>query len=74
MRLEVGRARSEAAPYARTDAPLGGYFVIQVASLEEAVRWASRIPAAGGAVEVAPRLPSPRNDAHALSQRAGALP
>lgn len=60
VRVEGGRVRSEPAAYARTEAPLGGYFVIEVASLEEAVRWAARIPAAaGGAVEVRPAYPVP---------------
>lgn len=39
---------------------LGGYFIIEVASLDEAVRWASRIPSAlTGAIEVRPAYPAP---------------
>jgi hypothetical protein len=40
-------------PYAETKEALGGYYLLECASLEEAVEWAARIPgAAHGAVEV----------------------
>lgn len=39
---------------------LGGYFIIEVGTLDEAVRWAARAPAAPtGRVEVWPAYPSP---------------
>jgi hypothetical protein len=39
---------------------LGGYFVIAAASLEDAMRWAERVPAAlTGVVEVRPAYPAP---------------
>jgi hypothetical protein len=42
-------------PYAETKEVLAGYYLMECADLDEAVRWASRIPAAwGGAVEVRP--------------------
>jgi hypothetical protein len=42
-------------PYAEVKEALGGYFVLECRSLEEAVDWAARIPAAEyGAVEVRP--------------------
>jgi len=46
-------------PYAETAEVLGGYYLLECADLDEAVRWAARIPAAwhGGAVEVRPVLP-----------------
>lgn len=41
-------------------ARLGGYFLIDVANIEEAVRWAGRAPIAnGGAVEVRPHRVNP---------------
>jgi hypothetical protein len=42
-------------PYAETREALGGYFVFECDTMEEALDWAARIPAAeGGAVEVRP--------------------
>jgi hypothetical protein len=44
-------------PFAETNAQLGGYFLIDVASPGEARAWAARIPGAQwGAVEVRPLL------------------
>jgi len=42
-------------PYAEAKEALGGYFLLDCASFDDAVEWASRIPAAAyGAVEVRP--------------------
>lgn len=42
-------------PYAEVKEALGGYFVFECATIDEAVDWAARIPAAEyGAVEVRP--------------------
>ncbi|EWM13462.1 YciI family protein [Kutzneria sp. 744] len=43
-------------PYAETKEVLSGYYVLECADLEEAVKTAARIPAAwnGGAVEIRP--------------------
>ena len=42
-------------PYAEVKEALGGYFLLECASLDEALDWAARIPAAEhGAVEVRP--------------------
>jgi hypothetical protein len=42
-------------PYAEAKEALGGFFVFEAASMDEAIEWASRIPAAEtGAVEVRP--------------------
>lgn len=42
-------------PYAELKEQLGGYYMLQCADLDEALRWAARIPAASlGAVEVRP--------------------
>lgn len=44
-------------PYAETKEMLGGFVSIDVASLDEALAWASRCPALdGGAVEIRPIL------------------
>jgi len=40
--------------------PLGGYFVIEVAGMDEALKWAGRIPASGsGSVAVVPAFAAP---------------
>lgn len=42
-------------PFAETHEELGGYYVIEAANLDEAVRWARKIPIPGkGAIEVRP--------------------
>jgi hypothetical protein len=42
-------------PYAETREQFGGYFIIDVASMDEAIKWASRCPAAQwGSIEVRP--------------------
>ena len=42
-------------PYAEIKEALGGYYVFECASFDEAVSWAARIPAAAtGAIEVRP--------------------
>lgn len=46
--------------HVRAREDLGGYFIIEVASLDEALRWAARIPTAiTGAIEVRPAYPAP---------------
>jgi hypothetical protein len=45
-------------PFAETKEQLGGYFLVEAASPDEAVHWAAKIPAARyGSVEVRPLLP-----------------
>ena len=48
-------------PFAETKEALGGYYVLEAESLDEAIEWASRVPAArlGGAVEVRPLVLQP---------------
>jgi hypothetical protein len=44
-------------PFAETKEVLGGYFVIEAESLDEAIDWAARIPAARrGRVEIRPAV------------------
>jgi hypothetical protein len=53
VRVRDGQTVVSDGPYAETKEALGGFFVLECASLEEAVDWAARIPAAEhGAVEV----------------------
>ena len=55
-----GETRVRPGAHARAAEELGGFFLIEVATREEAVRWAARVPAAlTGAVEVRPSYPAP---------------
>lgn len=47
-------------PFAETKEVLGGYYVVDVADLDQAVEWASRMPnITYGSVEVRPLMPMP---------------
>jgi hypothetical protein len=55
VRVRESRVVATDGPYAEAKEALGGYFLLDCASLDEAVDWAARIPAATyGAVEVRP--------------------
>lgn len=55
VRIRDGEALVTDGPYAEAKEHLGGYFVLECASFDEAVEWAARIPGAEhGAVEVRP--------------------
>ncbi len=59
VRLRGDQRHVQDGPFADTKEMLGGFFLIEAASLEEAIAWAARCPAAAtGAVEVRPRLPN----------------
>jgi hypothetical protein len=51
-------------PFAETKETLGGFYLIEAASLDEAIDWAARIPAAAvGTIEVRPVVAQPGNGA-----------
>jgi hypothetical protein len=55
-----GKRQVQDGPFADTREHLGGFFVIDVPSLDTALEWAARAPAASaGHVEVRPVLPPP---------------
>jgi hypothetical protein len=56
VRVSNGRTQVAEGPYVDASRAVGGYFIVEAADLEAAVRLASRIPAArlGGAIEVRP--------------------
>lgn len=61
-------------PFATTKEILGGYYVLECADLDEALKWAQRTPIAEfGSVEVRPIVenPMPSNDAAATAQQMG---
>ena len=57
VRLRDGKRQVQDGPYAETKEQLGGYYLIDVPSLDKALEWAARCPAAAtGSVEVRPNL------------------
>ncbi len=58
--IRDGKRHIQDGPYADTKEHLGGYFIIEVAGLDEALAWAARSPnATTGSTEVRPVLPPP---------------
>ncbi len=55
VRVRNGKTLTTDGPFAETKEQLGGYYLIDVADLDQAVHWAARCPAAnGGSIEVRP--------------------
>ena len=55
VRVRDGQTGVTDGPYAETKEALGGYFLLECSSMDEALDWAARIPAAKhGAIEVRP--------------------
>ena len=55
VRLRNGKVSTTDGPFAETKEQLGGYYELDCKDLDEAIKWASKIPgAATGAVEVRP--------------------
>ncbi len=61
VRLRNGARQVHDGPYADTQEHLGGFFIIEVAGLDEAIEWAARAPSASaGSTEVRPVMPPPQ--------------
>lgn len=54
VRAKDGETVLTDGPYAETKDPLGGYFLVEADSIDEAVELAKGLPRTGGAVEVWP--------------------
>ena len=55
VRVRDGAVMATDGPFAETKEQLGGYYLIDCASIEEAERWAAAMPAAeAGTVEIRP--------------------
>ena len=55
MRVKGGKTEVLNGPYAETKEQLGGYYIIDVPDLDQALSWAARCPGASyGAIEVRP--------------------
>lgn len=60
VRVRNGQSHITDGPFAETTEQLGGYYVIDVADLDEAIAIAGRLPpAAKGTVEIRPLFPLP---------------
>ena len=58
VRVKDGRRQVQDGPYADTKEQLGGFIILELPSLDAALEWAARCPAAlHGAVEVRPLAP-----------------
>lgn len=59
VRMQEGRRRVQDGPYADTKEQLAGLLILELPSLDAALDWAAKCPAASeGAVEVRPLAPS----------------
>ena len=55
VKVSDGEVVTTDGPFAETKEQLGGYYLIDVANLDDAVHWAARCPSAvGGSIEVRP--------------------
>lgn len=55
VRVRDGRTIVSDGPFAETKEQLGGYYLVDVPDLDEALRWAGRMPNVGrGSIEVRP--------------------
>lgn len=55
VRVRSGQSHNTDGPFAETKEQLGGYYIIETASLDEAIAWAAKCPGAlDGSVEVRP--------------------
>lgn len=56
VRIAQGKTITSDGPFAETKEQLGGYYIINVENLDDAVEWASKMPnlPSGGTVEVRP--------------------
>ncbi len=60
VRVRDGKRHLQDGPFADTKEQLGGFFNIDVPSLDKALEWAARCPASStGTVELRPILPPP---------------
>ena len=58
MRLAAGKSEVLDGPYADSKEQLGGYYMIEVPDLDQALGWAARCPGAQhGVIEVRPVWP-----------------
>ena len=55
VRVRDGKTTTTDGPFAETKEQIGGYYLIKVANLDEAIAWAAKIPTATyGSIEIRP--------------------
>jgi len=55
IRVREGKTLITDGPFAETHEQMGGYYMLECADLDEAIKWAERIPAVNqGAIEIRP--------------------
>jgi hypothetical protein len=55
LRFTKGKPKTYDGPFAETKEQLGGYYIIEVDTLDQAIEWAQQMPAMGsGTVEIRP--------------------
>jgi hypothetical protein len=60
VRIQEGEVTTTDGPFAETKEHLGGYYVIDVDSIDEAIDWAAKVPSARfGTIEVRPIMQIP---------------
>jgi hypothetical protein len=56
VRVRNGKVLTTDGPFAETKEQLGGYYLIDVPHLDEAIKWAAKIPSAlNGSIEIRPQ-------------------
>ena len=62
VRVRNGKTLVTDGPFAETKEQLGGYYLIDVANLDEAIKWAALVPsAAQGCIEIRPQTENQAN-------------
>jgi hypothetical protein len=60
VRVRAGKTLTMDGPFAETKEQLGGYYLIDVPDLDQAIHWAAKIPSAlAGSIEIRPMSESP---------------
>ena len=54
VRVRQGKPVTTDGPFAETKEQLGGFYIVQADDLDEALKWAAKIPHPGGCIEVRP--------------------
>ncbi|WP_394835402.1 YciI family protein [Pendulispora rubella] len=60
VRVRHGKVQTTDGPFAETKEQLGGYYILECKNLDEALKWAAKIPSAkDGTIEVRPIVDLP---------------
>ena len=54
VRVRDGKPLVTDGPFAETHETLGGFYIIDVPNLDDAIAWAAKLPAPGGSIEIRP--------------------